>query len=221
MTKLFLIFCTIAVLTQVQASYINELYNNGKLYIDDYILMNDLETKRISILEEDQIFIDKQWDRLLDKITDAKEVYVNLEKAPEKSFFSADKESLRKDLNRELSELLFMITEDKTALKYISIVDSLRVKISIAQADITRNKELSLLSRDADDQADYREKNILLKSNIKHYEANIEKVKEALQFNLSSAGVDFTIDQITVLLSRVDVNDIIQLTLVYNNLKPK
>ena len=190
-----------------------------QLYANDMILMKDIDKEKISIQDEDKKFIEKKWEDLFKQIEDAEKISDKIETAPKSAWFSSDKGSLRDDLDDELSDILFLITEDKFAIKYVKIIRKLKDKIKEEEYNITLYKESSLLSSDEVSETKFKSKIDIATKNIKHYNNNIDKIKDALLFNLNSAGIDFTQDQLTVLLSRVDIDNIIQLTLVYNNLK--
>ena len=210
---------TLALSTTVYGGMVDELYNNVQLYANDMILMKDIDKEKISIQDEDKKFIEKKWEDLFKQIEDAEKISDKIETAPKSAWFSSDKGSLRDDLDDELSDILFLITEDKFAIKYVKIIRKLKDKIKEEEYNITLYKESSLLSSDEVSETKFKSKIDIATKNIKHYNNNIDKIKDALLFNLNSAGIDFTQDQLTVLLSRVDIDNIIQLTLVYNNLK--
>ena len=218
-TNIRIVLLLFVINTLLSAGFIDETYNNIKIYKNDLMTMGSAKEEQISMEKEDKEFVEKKWDDLFKKISDAQNTYSDLEKAPASALFGADKKSLRNDLDEELSDILFMITKDKSALKYIKIIRQINKKIQDEKHEITSNNEKLLLSNDESKKEKYQISIEQSQKNITHYEANIVLVEQSLLFNLESAGVTFTPEQLRVLLSRVDVDDTLGLILVYNNLK--
>ncbi len=216
--------CVSLTLSSLNADLIRELLNKmpiNSLKEDSKVVVEEVVDgiEKISMTAEDKEFVNKKWDDLFKKIENAEETYNNLEVAPESALFKSDKTSLKKDLDKELSEILFLITEDKVALKYIKMIRELNKSIQSEKDKITKYKEQIVFAKNKDEQTTY-EKNIETSNQtIQIHQTNIDKIKESLIFNLSSAGINFNAEQVEMLISRVDVDNILELTLVYNNLK--
>lgn len=216
--------CVSLTLSSLNADLIRELLNKmpiSSLKEDSKVVVDEVVDgiEKISMTAEDKEFVNKRWDDLFKKIENAEETYNNLEVAPESALFKSDKTSLKKDLDKELSEILFLITEDKVALKYIKMIRELNKNIQSEKDKITKYKEQIVFAKNKDEQTKY-EKNIETSNKtIQMHQTNIDKIKESLIFNLSSAGINFNAEQVEMLISRVDVDNILELTLVYNNLK--
>lgn len=216
--------CVSLTLSSLNADLIRELLNKmplNSLKEDSKVVVDEVVDgiEKISMTAEDKEFVNKKWDDLFKKIENAEETYNNLEVAPESALFKSDKTSLKKDLDKELSEILFLITEDKVALKYIKMIRELNKSIQSEKDKITKYKEQIVFAKNKDEQTTY-EKNIETSNKtIQMHQTNIDKIKESLIFNLSSAGINFNAEQVEMLISRVDVDNILELTLVYNNLK--
>ncbi len=216
--------CVSLTLSSLNADLIRELLNKmpiSSLKEDSKVVVDEVVDgiEKISMTAEDKEFVNKRWDDLFKKIENAEETYNNLEVAPESALFKSDKTSLKKDLDKELSEILFLIIEDKVALKYIKMIRELNKNIQSEKEKITKYKEQIVFAKNKDEQTTY-EKNIETSNKtIQMHQTNIDKIKESLIFNLSSAGITFNTEQVEMLISRVDVDNILELTLVYNNLK--
>ena len=174
---------------------------------------------KISMIEEDKKFVDKKWDDLFEKIEEAEKIRNEIETAPATALFGSDKISLKKDLDEQLSEILFMITENKSALKFIKEIRAIKQNIQVQKDNITNYREKMMFHLDESQKEDYQNKIDKANKTISVLETKIQISKESLMYNLSTAGVTFTSEQLDMLITRVDVDDIIQLTLVYNNLK--
>ena len=92
---------------------------------------------KISMIEEDKKFVEKKWDDLFEKIEEAERTRSEIDTAPQSSLFGSDKASLKKDLDEQLSEILFMITEDKSALKFIKDIRAIKQNIQVQKDSIT------------------------------------------------------------------------------------
>lgn len=174
---------------------------------------------KISMIEEDEKFVEKKWDDLFEKIEEAERTRSEIDTAPQSSLFGSDKASLKKDLDEQLSEILFMITEDKSALKFIKDIRAIKQNIQVQKDSITKYREKLMFPLDEAQKTDYQNKIDKANKTIEVLETKIEISKESLMYNLSTAGVIFTSEQLDMLITRVDVDDILQLTLVFNNLK--
>ena len=174
---------------------------------------------KISMIEEDKKFVEKKWDDLFEKIEEAERTRSEIDTAPQSSLFGSDKASLKKDLDEQLSEILFMITEDKSALKFIKDIRAIKQNIQVQKDSITKYREKLMFPLDEAQKTDYQNKIDKANKTIEVLETKIEISKESLMYNLSTAGVIFTSEQLDMLITRVDVDDILQLTLVFNNLK--
>ena len=174
---------------------------------------------KISMIEEDKKFVEKKWDDLFEKIEEAERTRSEIDTAPQSSLFGSDKASLKKDLDEQLSEILFMITEDKSALKFIKDIRAIKQNIQVQKDSITKYREKLMFPLDEAQKTDYQNKIDKANKTIEVLETKIEISKESLMYNLSTAGVVFTSEQLDMLITRVDVDDILQLTLVFNNLK--
>ncbi|MGJ0353588.1 hypothetical protein NG783_09845 [Aliarcobacter cryaerophilus] len=174
---------------------------------------------KISMNEEDKKFVHKKWDDLFEKIEEAEKIRNEIETAPATALFGSDKISLKKDLDEQLSEILFMITENKSALKFIKEIRAIKQNIQVQKDNITNYREKMMFPLDESQKEDYQNKIDKANKTISVLETKIQISKESLMYNLSTAGVIFTSEQLDMLITRVDVDDILQLTLVFNNLK--
>lgn len=171
------------------------------------------EIKEISMIDEDKEFIEEKWDKLSKNTKKTEEILIKLNNAPESAFFSSDKKSFRKDLDKQLAKILYMITEDKAAINFIDDIRKLEDDLHEEKSKLSQFSENLLITGGGQSKIDK------INKKINNLESEILAKKESLRYNLHSGGVDLSLEELNVLIKRVDVYDIAHLTLVYNNFK--
>jgi len=166
--------------------------------------------------------LDKIWDELLDKLNDAREVFDEIPNAPTDSLFGDTKESLRVDLN-DMLEVVLSVLDDGSIREYRENIATLEIAIKTKQSNIQTYKE-NRVSAPREHllkttKAGYDEKIKNAKIDIQEIETEIETMTSTLGLKLQDSGIILDNDQLSVLLSRVDSEDILQMAAVYDVLK--
>ena len=166
--------------------------------------------------------LDKIWDELLDKLTDAREIYDEIPNAPTDSLFGDTKESLRVDFN-DMLEVVLSTLDDGSIQGYRTNIATLKKMIKTNQSNIQTYKEKRVSAPRKHliktTKVGYDEKIKDAESEIKELETEIKTMTFNLGLKLQDSGIFLDNDQLTVLLSRVDSEDILQMAAVYDVLK--
>ena len=155
------------------------------------------------------------WDELFGKLDDARVLIDEIEGAPESAWFSKDKESLRDDFLSRLDELVVLL-DDASIFEYRARVDGIRKAINERRRLIRSAREARLM---ASEKSGYEEKIADAERDISDLEDELRRIERDLQRRLRYVGVDLDLEQIEVLLSRVDSDDIIQMAAVFQVLR--
>ncbi|MBF0368751.1 MAG: hypothetical protein HQL52_04760 [Magnetococcales bacterium] len=162
------------------------------------------------------------WEEVLQHLDDGLVVFDKIKEAPDSVFIGEDKKSLRKDFNEILDEMIAML-DDPGIRALRERIDSLRSQIEETKREI----------------ADYREKRVtaprkhMVKTTKNGYDRRIQEAEEdivgfereidathlQLVEHFKAIGLELDLNQVTVLLSRVDSDNIIQMSVVFDILK--
>ncbi len=197
-------------------------------------LYNDLKNKTIALYNEDsevpimysektkQQRLDNIWSALLSKLKEGASYAEKLNSAPESAWFANDKEDVQDDIDKVLEDIIQTLTGDDLLL-YKNKIFSLKEKIHKNKSDILTCRENKIgapvNSTLYTTKSDYDTKIEKAKIEIKIYENNIRVIKDNLKKNFAEIGVNLTSVQIDILLTRVDGDDIIQMSLIMDVLK--
>ena len=162
------------------------------------------------------------WEKVFDDLGEGVESLNALENAPKKRWIGSDKKSIQEDIDTILETLIETLSSDELFAH--------REKIATLKQKIKENKEDILLYREKKIGApissliyttksgfDGKIKDKYVENTI--YKNDIRIVKEELRNNFQKIGIVLTSEQIDVLLSRIDGEDIIQISLVMDILK--
>ena len=165
---------------------------------------------------------DTIWEDVISKLEKGLEINREMEKAPSHAIFSEDKASLRKDFDSVLDDIINLLLDDNL-LNYRKNIQNSEAQITSAERDILRYREKKIVapmeSRIKTTKAQYEEKILEARETINREKKRIAETKLAMSENFKELGIDLTPAQIDVLLSRIDGDDIIQMTLVMDVLK--
>ncbi|OSM01889.1 hypothetical protein [Magnetofaba australis] len=162
------------------------------------------------------------WDDLLKKLDDGVEMLDRIDKAPESAFFSADKPSLRRDLNEILDDTVVLL-EDRSIADLQNKIAEHQARIEEARANIVKYREARLtapklhvvkVTRSGYDRMIADEEQI-----IANLEAEITRIQEDFRQRMAVIGVTLTPEQTRTLLARVDADDIVRMAAVFDTLK--
>lgn len=212
------------VVTFVNADYTSlliekstEVYNDAKEKTIKLVTPKEL-TKE----EKREIHLNEVWGNVFDELSDGADCIIELDSVPDSAWIGTDKEDVQKDIDTILESMIETLIGDDLFL-YKNKIAELNEEITDNKIDIVEYREKKigapLTSMVVTTKSQYDEKISELKEENKGYEDKIEIVKNDLKERFSNIGVDLSSDQIDVLLSRVDGNDIIQMSLVMDVLK--
>lgn len=176
--------------------------------------------------EERQLYRDERfneiWVTVLDELEDGLEVFDKIKEAPDSSWIKDDKKSLRKDFNEILDELIVLL-DDNSIKKFRQTIDILKNNIKESKNIISEYKEKRIIAPTEHvvktTKKDYDEKIASEEKNIDGYNNEIDNIKLSLIGRLKDVGISLNLEQVTVLLSRVDSENIIQMSVVFDILK--
>ncbi len=225
MRKDFLLFLTAATLLQADwksdmLEQGTELYNNAKN--KTVTLYKELKPAVPGKKESEEAHMNALWDTLLPQLEEGLDYTNKLEKAPESAWIGSDKKDIQEDIDKVFNKIINTLIEDDF-MAYKKEINSLEQDISANKNTVAfdREKKISapLQSSIKTTKADYAAKIEALQGENRQYQTRITQVKGKLIRQFSDIGVTLTPEQINVLLSRVDGDDIIQMALMMDVLK--
>ncbi len=163
------------------------------------------------------------WNRVRGKLVKGSELYSEKENAPESTlFFGTDKADIQEDIDDLLNDIIALLLNDDL-LAYQEEIEDLNAKIAKDEIKLAEYKEervgAPLKSMVHTTKAGYDEKIKNTQDEITIYKNRIKMVECHLGEQFAQLGVHLSEDQIEVLLSRADGNDIIEMTLLIDVLK--
>ena len=166
------------------------------------------------VIEENNQHIKKIWPDVLENLDDALSLNTQIDDAPDSRWFGADKKSLSKKQINVFSEIEALLNNPAISENRHNI-DRIKKRINKEQQRIATLKEKRII-------ATTEEKEALNSSiqesvnNIEIFRKNIAHEKTDLKARLQEMGLMLSHDQIDVLLSRVDSDDIIKMSIMYD-----
>jgi hypothetical protein len=162
------------------------------------------------------------WNTLLPQLEQGLVYTDKLEKAPESAWIGSDKKDLRQDINQLFDNIIDTLIDDDF-LAYKKEINTLQQEITNNKHTISsyREKRVSapMQSHIKTTKADYSRKIEALQEENREYALRTEQIKGKLIEQFSRIGVNLTSEQINVLLTRVDGDNIIQMALMMDLLK--
>jgi len=211
----------------VQADWKSEMVEQGTT------LYQNAKHKTVELYKELKPLADDQnrskeaqmnaiWDELLPRLEKGLEYTDKLEKAPESAWIGSDKKDIQHDIDKVFNKIIDTLIDDDF-LSYKKEINSLQQDISGNKNTIAfyREKKISAPAQSSikTTKADYAEKIEELQEENRNNARHIEQIKGRLIQQFADIGVDLTPEQINVLLTRVDGDDIIQMALMMDVLK--
>jgi hypothetical protein len=171
--------------------------------------------------QEDERFRD-MWGNVFSQLEEGLNVVDEIKIAPDSTFFGDDKKSLRSDLNKILDKTLVLL-EDESINDYRSKIEELNQRIEGSKSNISQYREDRITTPRSHmvktTKESYDKKIEEERLNITDYEIEIDKIKVHFKERLNDIGIALTEEQINILLARVDADDIIQMSVVFDVLK--
>ena len=195
----------------------SQIYNDTK---DKTILLYKENVEIHPLTKEERM--NKAWDNVYDDLEEGAKYIDKYNNAPESTWIGTDKEDVQEDINKLFEMIVNGLIEDDLLI-YKTKMEKLKKKISENKSDILkyREKRVGAPKKSAiyttksgyDSKIEETQKeNIILENEIRIIKDNLKK-------NFSDIGVNLSAEQIDVLLTRVDGDDIIQISLVMETLK--
>ena len=185
-----------------------EVYNSAKRTIVP-------EPKTQQELEEEQFR--ETWDDVFDKYRDGAELLEGRLTAPDSAWFSSDKEDYKEKIDEVINDILDVLTA-QNLLEYKEEISDKKEEITELKEEVLEYREKrvgapkkSMLHRTKED---FDEKIKNNRDEITILENDIRIVKQNLEKSFKDAGIELSSEQLDVLLSRVDGDDIIQMSVV-------
>lgn len=164
----------------------------------------------------------EMWGDILKRLEDGLQTFDNIKDAPDATFLGEDKKSLRNDFNETLEEIITLL-DDAGIREDRSQIDTLRDHVEAAKKDISRLREERVIApqdhRVKTTKSDYDRKIAEAEQEIVQFEREMEKVHFRLIERLRLVGLDLDLNQVSVLLARVDSENIIQMSVVFDVLR--
>lgn len=208
----------------INASWTDSIINESKsVYngVKDTYSKHTSEEK-ITTEELKKERFDKIWTQVHEKLSEGSNLFEKKNASPDSTWFSTDKDDVQDDIDEILSEIIEVLVGDDLLEYKVEIAD-FNEKIDNCKISISgyRNKKIaapkeSLLHTTKDQ---YTNKIKETKSEIEMFKNEIIMVQNELKVSFNNIGVNLTTEQIDVLLTRIDGDDIIQISLVMDVLK--
>lgn len=183
--------------------------------------MSEQERKKARQDEQDQRFR-QMWSEVFSEMQDGVVLVDKIKKAPESAFFSEDKKSLKQDLDVIFDKMIVLL-EDENINDYRHKIAEIDGYIATSKANIAHYREQRITAPRTHmvktTKETYDKKVAQEQENIKLYEQESQRIKTYLRERLQDMGIKLTQEQVDILLSRVDGDDIIQMSVVFDVLK--
>ena len=195
----------------------NQIYTDTK---NKTILLykENLETQPLTKEQR----MNKIWDNVYDDLEEGA-VYVDkLNNAPDSAWIGEDKKDVQEDINKLFEMIVNGLIEDDLLI-YKTKMEKLKNKISENKSDILKYREKRVGAPESSKiyrtKSDFETKIMETKNENTIMENEIRIIKDNLKNDFKEIGVNLSSEQIDVLLTRVDGDDIIQISLVMETLK--
>ncbi len=162
------------------------------------------------------------WGDVLQHLDEGLVIFDKIKEAPDSVFIGEDKQSLREDFNVILDDIIILL-DDPGIKENRDRIDSLRQKIDETKKEIAGYREKRVIaprkSMVKTTKGGYDKRIKLAERDMADYETEIEKIHLQLVEQFRDIGLSLNLNQVTVLLSRVDSENIIQMSVVFDVLK--
>ncbi len=220
-------FVTSLLLTTLHADVLGDVMDKSKaLYHgvkDKSVSVYNNITKEESDEEKRTRRFEEIWNRVRGKLVKGSKLYSEKENAPESTLiFGEDKEDIQEDIDNLLNDIIALLLNDDL-LAYQEEIEDLNKKISKDELKLAEYKEervgapIKSMVHTTKEGYDKKIKNTQDEINI--LQNKIHMIEQHLKDRFAKLGVILNVDQIEVLLSRADGNDIIEVSLVIDVLK--
>ncbi|MCK5809612.1 MAG: hypothetical protein KAH00_00910 [Cocleimonas sp.] len=199
-------------------AYTSDALDKSKTYYDGLTTEPTSSSVTSGLIEQQKKeHIQVVWKDILNNLNQALEINSQIDQAPESRFFGADKQSLSED-QMDVFVVIEGLLSSPEISKNRENIEALKAKISHKKNTISRHMEKRIVA-DNDERADYDQKITKLNGDIDELSRRIDNQKDILKKRFNASGLLLSDAQVDVLLSRVDADDIIKMSLVYDVLK--
>lgn len=185
-----------------------EFYNSAKQKLEPtQLTQEEIKEKRFG----------KLWEEVFEEYKEGVSLLDNSKNAPNSAWFEKDKLDYQADLDNVLNTIIKILTNDDL-LSYKNEIAYKRGEIIELKSDIITYREKIVAAPKESmiytTKSKYQEKIKDAKDGIAVFQNDIEIIKERLEKRFSNNGIELSMGQIDVLLTRVDGDDIIQMTVI-------
>jgi hypothetical protein len=164
------------------------------------------------------ILLNDKWDNILTQLEIATNKFQQIRQAPDNSWFGEDKKSLAIEFNALLDKTIVLLLADTRSMNCWDKQQQFqRAKIDMQQ-QITQIHE-SLIAASGEQQIELEKKLLELTEKISKMSTQQKNIKNEMRLSLQQLGLQLTSEQLTMLFSRVDAKDILQMVTVFDAIK--
>lgn len=185
-----------------------EFYNSAKQKLEPtQLTQEEIKEKRFG----------KLWEEVFEEYKEGVSLLDNSKNAPNSAWFEKDKLDYQADLDNVLNTIIKILTNDDL-LSYKNEIAYKRGEIIELKSDIITYREKIVAAPKESmiytTKSKYQEKIKDAKDGIAVFQNDIEIIKKRLEKRFFNNGIELSMGQIDVLLTRVDGDDIIQMTVI-------
>ena len=179
----------------------------GEVTNTEVIVETQKKEKKIELSRDRALEI---WDDLKDKFDDIKELKSKRNQAPDESIFGKTKRDYDEKIE-SIFQILSVITNDPQIVKDRSTLEKLKAKIESSELKSVDLKTKAQLAT-GEDKEKLIDRSNSHQTDINEYNDSRNELLLNVQNRLEEYGLSLNTDQVKVLLSRVDADDIIGMT---------
>ncbi len=199
--------------------YTNKALEKSKDYYDE-MRLDSISSGTVTpqiIQQQRREHIQTIWKDVLNNLDSALNLNTQIDEAPASRFFGADKASIGED-QIDVFEVIESLLSSPEISRNRHNIEALKDKINDKKNTISHYQEKRIVADNAD-RTTYDKKIGKAKADIDELTRRINNEKDILKKRFAASGLFLNNQQVDVLLSRVDADDIIKMTLVYNVLE--
>jgi len=185
-----------------------ELYQSAK---------HKLEPRKLTPKELQEKRFGELWEEVFEEYKEGASLLKNAQNAPNSAWFEKDKMDYKGDLDNVLNRIIKILTDDEL-LSYKNEIEYKKNEINGLKTDIINYREKMVAAPKESmiytTKSKYQEKIKNAKDGIAIFQNDIEIIKRRLEKRFLNNGIALSMGQIDVLLTRVDGDDIIQMTVI-------
>ncbi len=223
-----LVYLNVFLFSTLYADWTSDLLHKSSEFYDEtrektiQIYEDTLKSKPLSHEERRQQRLNQAWGQVSPELEEGKHYIDKLAYAPDSTWFGEDKADIREDLDALFDRIVDGLV-GSDLMVYKKQMATLKEEIKENNAKILTYRERRIGAPEQSTlyttKREYDEKIKDLKDENAIHRNEMRMIKESLQQSFSDIGVDLSMTQVDVLLSRVDGDDIIQISLVMDTLK--